>query len=89
MSELHLHVGRHCTGISLRPDGRYAQMWRVHWPDGWISPMGNITRAKDAALSALASIRGRGLTRGDVHRWHIRGNAPRRAPAAVLELAAT
>ena len=34
---MHLYVGRHATGISIEPEGRYASMWRVRWPDGWLS----------------------------------------------------
>jgi hypothetical protein len=29
----------------------WPQMWRVHWPDGSISDMVNLTRAKDAAVT--------------------------------------
>ena len=33
------------------PDGKYPRMWRVKHPDGSLSDMVNLTRAKDAAVS--------------------------------------
>ena len=33
----------------LVPDAVYPGMWRVQWPDGRLSDMANLTRAKDAA----------------------------------------
>jgi hypothetical protein len=33
------------------PDEHYPQMYRVRLPDGWLSDMTNLSRAKDAALS--------------------------------------
>ena len=47
---LDLHIGRKKTGISIRPDSRWPQMWRVH-QDGRVSDMVNLARAKDAGLS--------------------------------------
>jgi hypothetical protein len=36
----------------LIPDGKFpALMWRVRWPDGALSDMVNLTRAKDALAS--------------------------------------
>jgi hypothetical protein len=32
----------------LIPDPVYPGMWRVRWPDGRLSDMANLTRAKDA-----------------------------------------
>jgi hypothetical protein len=32
------------------PDNRWSGMWRVRWPDGNLSDMVNLTRAKDAAF---------------------------------------
>ena len=32
----------------LVPDETYPGMWRVRWPDGRVSDMANLTRAKDA-----------------------------------------
>jgi hypothetical protein len=45
------------------PDSRYPSMYRVKLPDGSISDMINLTRAKDAALS-LADARLDGRIRG-------------------------
>ena len=36
---------------SIIQDDKYPQMWRVKLPDGSISDMVNLTRAKDAAIS--------------------------------------
>jgi len=33
----------------VKPDERYSTMWRIHWPDGEVSDMVNLTRARDAA----------------------------------------
>lgn len=32
----------------MKPDGHYPAMWRIHWPDGEVSDMVNLTRANDA-----------------------------------------
>jgi hypothetical protein len=66
-AELHLHIGRRYTGILIRPDGCYPGMWRILWPDGRLSPMGNLTRAKDAALLFARQMPGFGGS--SVHRW--------------------
>jgi hypothetical protein len=31
------------------PDDKYPTMWRIHWPDGEVSDMVNLSRARDAA----------------------------------------
>jgi hypothetical protein len=50
---LRLRSGRLLATIV--PDPEWNGMWRVHLPDGHVSDMVNLTRAKDAALSlALA-----------------------------------
>jgi hypothetical protein len=36
--------------IRIIPVPEYPGMYRVRWPDGRLSPMGNITRAKEAAI---------------------------------------
>jgi hypothetical protein len=33
----------------IEPDSTYPGMWRLRWPDGDLSDMANITRAKGAA----------------------------------------
>jgi hypothetical protein len=52
---LRLVSGRHLAIIE--PDNRYAGMYRVRLPDGRVTDITNISRAKDAAVSlALASL---------------------------------
>ncbi len=72
--ELCLVIGK-CTGFSVRGDARYAGMWRVHHPDGRVSDMVNLSRAKDAAV---VGARPRGLGSSEVARWH-----PRETAAAI------
>lgn len=36
--------------VTVRPDAQWPSMWRLHWPDGSISDMVNLSRAKDAAM---------------------------------------
>jgi hypothetical protein len=33
---------------TIEPDANWPGMWRVRWPDGRLSDMTNLTRAKDA-----------------------------------------
>jgi hypothetical protein len=41
----------------VEPDAKYAGMYRIRFPDGGLSDMVNLTRAKDAALAfALRSL---------------------------------
>jgi hypothetical protein len=37
----------------IEPDSTYPGMWRLRWPDGDLSDMANIARAKDAAACFL------------------------------------
>jgi hypothetical protein len=37
--------------ICVVPDGDYPNMWRVKHPDGRLSDMANLSRAKDAAMA--------------------------------------
>lgn len=48
---LHLGGGRGRALLEVVPDKTYAGMWRIQTPDGRLSDMANLTRAKDAALS--------------------------------------
>ena len=42
-------------------DAKYPKMWRVRYPDGQLSDMVNLTRARDAAAGlALAALNSRG-----------------------------
>jgi hypothetical protein len=36
--------------LSVEPNATYPAVYRVHWPDGAISDMANLSRAKDAAF---------------------------------------
>ena len=46
-----LHLDRRAAAIvSVVPDQAYSGMWRVRLPDGSLTDMVNLTRAKDAAL---------------------------------------
>ena len=50
-----LHYGTRTTSLAtVRPDERYPEMYRIHWPDGIMSDMVNLTRAKDAAKAIAA-----------------------------------
>ena len=35
------------------PDEKYPTMWRIHWPDGEVSDMVNLSRACDAGAVLL------------------------------------
>jgi hypothetical protein len=39
----------------LQPDAIYPGMWRVRWPDGRLSDMVNLSRAKDAIAAFIES----------------------------------
>jgi len=45
-----LYLGIKFTGITVQPDEKYPDMYRVHWPDRPPSDMVNLARAKDAAM---------------------------------------
>ena len=67
-SEFCFRPGRHGLAVSLQgskaeivhivPDGKYPGMWRVRLPDGGLTVMVNLARAKDAALHHAAAIMG-------------------------------
>jgi hypothetical protein len=69
MSALRLYVGKRLTGIAVIPDERWPGMWRAWTPDGRVSDIINMARAKDAGMAALARANGRGLRPGEVARW--------------------
>jgi hypothetical protein len=47
-----LHYGKSKKPLaSVRPDERRPTMWRVHWPDGRVSDMVNLSQALDAAVA--------------------------------------
>lgn len=41
------------TGFSIVPDASYPTMWRIKFPDGRLSDMVNLSRARDAARSLV------------------------------------
>ena len=41
------------TGIRVGPVPEHPGMFRAYWPDGSVSPMGNIARVKEAARMSL------------------------------------
>jgi hypothetical protein len=43
----------HFRKARVAPDSKYPAMWRVRWPDGQLSDMANLTRAKDALACFL------------------------------------
>ena len=64
-----LHYGQAQTPmVRVEPDSVHPGMWRVVWPDGRVSDMVNLARAKDAAM-ALAE---RGPPARNPHRLHWR-----------------
>lgn len=51
MTEYTLHYQRFPKVLArIIPDEIYPSMYRIHWPNGDISDMVNLTRAKDAAV---------------------------------------
>ena len=44
-----LYLGSCATGNSITPDTKYPSMWRVRYPDGSLSDIVNLTRARDGA----------------------------------------
>jgi hypothetical protein len=72
MSEWRLRLGTRLTGFVLRPDVKWPGMWRIHAPDGRISDMVNLSRAKDAARSWAFP---RGIGGSEVVRWDYRETA--------------
>ena len=69
---LQLRIGNQETGFTIEPDSHWTSMWRIHAPNGTISDMVNLTRAKDAAI---AWARPRGLGSTDIVRWNTRETA--------------
>jgi len=47
-----LHYGQSRVALVwVEPDSVYPNMWRIVWPDGRVSDMVNLARAKDAAMT--------------------------------------
>jgi hypothetical protein len=47
---------------TVEPDIQHAEMWRIRMPDGWISDMANLSRAKDGAILCALSVLNRRQT---------------------------
>lgn len=43
------------TGITVQPDATFPAMWRIHWADGSVSSMCNLSRAKDDARQSVGN----------------------------------
>lgn len=41
------------TGITVQPEPAFPAMWRIHWADGSVSGMCNLSRAKDDARQSV------------------------------------
>jgi hypothetical protein len=51
-----LHYGSAQSPLAtVDPDNRWPGMWRIAWPDGRITDMVNLSRAKDAAEALCAT----------------------------------
>ena len=63
-----LIIGKQETGLEVRPDPKWPDMWRIHFK-GEVSGMVNLPRAKDAAIGWA---RPKGLGGSEVATWHRR-----------------
>ena len=52
-----LYLGSCATGNSITPDTKYPSMWRVRYPDGSLSDIVNLTRARDGARAGPLYLR--------------------------------
>jgi hypothetical protein len=43
-------------GYTIVPDAEWPEMYRVRRPDGTLTDMVNLTRAKDAAINGLSAL---------------------------------
>src|SRR6266511_4447249 len=48
---------------TIEPDVKYAGMWRVHMPDGWVSDMARLEWAKEGAIRSVLFVLNRQQTR--------------------------
>ena len=64
---IRLNVGRRYTGITIIPWLLDPKLWAIRWPDGLLSPPGNFTRAKEAAIMFARQQPGFGWK--GVHQW--------------------
>ena len=54
--QLRLLSSRSVVLASIEPDLTWPRMWRVRLPDGYLTDMANLSRAKDAAASLALGI---------------------------------
>ena len=80
---LALHYGKSRTPLAwVVPDDRYPSMFRIRWPDGSLSDMVNLSRAKDAAMAFAV----RQVGQRDVHfNWKRTGTAAEAPPMRSWE----
>ena len=83
---MRLYLANRDTGITIIPWLLDSRLWCVRWADGLLSPPGNLTRAKDAALLFARQVPG--FTGRRVHRWectaaHSEGGTARGTTLAV------
>jgi len=64
-TEYRLKIGNRLTGLVVRPDSEYPQLYRIHYK-GQVSDMVNLSRAKDAAVSW---VKPKGLSGSEIARW--------------------
>jgi hypothetical protein len=78
------HLGGRGPLLRLMPDQTYPDMWRIVFPDGRVSDMTNLTRAKDAGLShAIAYVR-KGAAAPPVRPADVPATSHQNARAAVF-----
>ena len=73
-----LRIGGKLTGLEVKPDAKYPQMWRIHY-QGKVSDMVNLSRAKDAAV---VWVRPKGLGGSEIAHWDRRQTANGDQPEA-------
>lgn len=66
---LRLFFAQRDSGISIHTDYHFPKLYRIRWPDGRVSPPGNLSRAKEAAISYARAYLGFGGHY--VHNWHV------------------
>jgi hypothetical protein len=55
-TQLRLFSSRGRVLASIEPDLTWPRMWRVRLPDGYLTDMVNLSRAKDAAASLALGV---------------------------------
>jgi hypothetical protein len=75
---LELYISGKFTGVSLEPDAKWPNMWRIRMGER-LSDMVNLTRARDAAVTWA---RPRGIGGQGVAVWHRRETPAEGPPVA-------